>query len=64
MAASAASAQNVQQAVTMLRQVVQAEQVVAAALIEASKQAAQSAPSASAPSDSAPGVGDNLDVTA
>jgi len=62
MAVAGAAAQNAQQAVSLLRQVVQGEQAVAAALIEASKQASQNADAVSAPS--APGVGENVDVTA
>ncbi len=57
---AAGSAQSAQQAIAALRQVVQAEQVVAATVIEASQQIAQD-PS---PASKAEGVGENLDVTA
>lgn len=56
---AAGSAQNVQQAVAVLRQTVQAEQVAAAALVEA---ATQPTPESAGPK--VPGVGEKLDVKA
>jgi len=63
---AAGSAQNVQQAVTALRQTVQAEQVAASAVVEASKQVSQEAAQASAKESAAKaeGVGEHLDVEA
>lgn len=67
---AAGSAQNVQQAVTALRQTVQAEQVAASALsevaTEAAKQAGQQAAQNDAPpqeSSSEEGLGQTVDVT-
>lgn len=56
---AAGSAQNVQQAVAVLRQTVQAEQVAAAALTEA---ATQSTPESTGPK--VPGIGESLDIKA
>ena len=63
---AAGSAMNVQLAVASLRQAVQTEQVAAAALIQASTQAAQQAPQAAAPdaASKVPGVGENVDIKA
>jgi len=63
---AAGSAQNAQQAVAVLRQVVQAEQVVASVVTEAAAQAAKDA-AQSATSNNGPkteGVGERVDVRA
>ena len=63
---AAGSAQNVQQAVAVLRQTVQAEQVVASAVTEAATQAAKDAAQSTVP-DNGPrteGIGENIDVRA
>jgi len=60
------AAGSAQQAVAALRQTVQAEQVVAAVVVQASQQASQQAQQA-APESTAPsahGVGENLDIEA
>lgn len=56
------AAGSAQQAVAALRQTVQAEQVVAAVVVQASQQAQQAAPESTAPS--AQGIGENLDIEA
>lgn len=63
---AAGSAQNVQQAITILRQTVQAEQVAASALSEAATQSVKEAVQ-SAAHDNGPkteGIGENVDVKA
>lgn len=61
---AAGSALNAQNAVHMLRQTIQAEQVAAAAMTEAAKQAVQAAPQPARSVEAAPpsGVGENVDV--
>lgn len=63
---AAGSAQSAQQVVAALRQTVQAEQVVAAVVVQASQQAQQAAAESAAPSSapSTQGVGENLDIEA
>lgn len=63
---AAGSAQNVQQAVAVLRQTVQAEQVVASAVVEVATQAAKDAVQSTVP-DNGPrteGIGERVDVRA
>jgi len=63
---AAGSAQNAQQAVAVLRQVVQAEQVVASVVTEAAAQAAKDAAQSATPNNGpkTEGVGERVDVRA
>lgn len=64
---AAGSAQNVQQAVAVLRQTVQAEQVAGSAMVEAATQAGKDAAVQNAVPDNGPrteGVGERVDVRA
>ena len=64
---AAGSAQNAQQAVAMLRQTVQAEQVAGSAMVEAATQAGKDAAAQNAVPDNGPrteGIGERVDVRA